>query len=337
MEFFTKYNLTWSKALKTGGFILAALIVLAFVFSLVGSSFTSVFQRSGSDNVYSGVAQKGLSGLSVEDSAFYGERGFYPSPPYNGGFTSGDDAEEFEVTDYSATVETRDLEKDCAVIADLKPLEYVIFESANESDRGCNYSFKVRHQNVPEILAVIDGLDPKELSENVYTIKRQIENVTSEVEILENKLASINGTLENAIKAYDDITALATRIQDIESLAKIIDSKLGIIERLTEAKLNVVAQLERLNKAKAEQLDRLEYTYFYVNIYENKFVDGEVLKDSWKASIKQFVSNVNRAAQGVTVNLIGFLFLLLQYVVYLLILVVIAKYGWKFVKHIWEK
>jgi hypothetical protein len=95
--------------------------------------------------------------------------------------------------------------------------------------------------------------------------------------------------------------------------------------------------MEKINQAKAKQIDRLEYTYFRVSILENKFIDGEVLGDSWKATLKEFVQDINSIAQDITVNLVAFLFLALQYAVYLFILLIIVKYGWQFVKRLWKK
>jgi len=257
--------------------------------------------------------------------------------PMDGAITIGDDAEDFEVTEYGVNIETHQLSDDCSKIANLKSREDVIFEKASEYEKNCNYSFKVKHDRVEEILLIIDELDPKEFNENTYTIKRLIDDYTSEVEILEKKMASIEETLDNAVNAYDNITDLATRIQDVESLAKIIDSKIRIIERLTQEKINVNAQLERINRSKAEQLDRLEYTHFNVRVIENKFIDGQNLKDSWKAAVKSFVRDINKVIQDITVNLISLLFLILQYIIYLFIILVIAKYSWKFAKKIWEK
>ena len=92
-----------------------------------------------------------------------------------------------------------------------------------------------------------------------------------------------------------------------------------------------------MNESKADQLDRLEYAYFRVDIVENKFIDGQSLKDSWKAAIKEFVRDINGVAQDITINLVAFLFFALQYAVYFFILLVIVKYGWQSIKHIWKK
>jgi len=97
-------------------------------------------------------------------------------PPANNTITTGDNAEDFEVTDYSANIETRHLEDTCKQISGLKSRTDVIFENANEYDKGCSYNFKVKHSSVAEILAVIKSLDPKELNENTYTIKRLVDD-----------------------------------------------------------------------------------------------------------------------------------------------------------------
>jgi hypothetical protein len=213
----------------------------------------------------------------------------------------------------------------------------VIFESSNEYKKNCNYRFKVENNSTEEILAIVENLNPKELNENTYTIKRLVDDYTSELEILENKMASIEETLNNAVSAYDNITGLATRTQDVESLANIIDSKIRIIERLTQEKININAQLERINRSKEEQLDKLKYTYFNIYVTENKFIDGQNLKNSWETTIKLFVRDINKVIQDVTVNLVSLLFLVLQYIIYLFILLLITKYCWKFAKNIWKR
>jgi hypothetical protein len=257
--------------------------------------------------------------------------------PDNNNTITGDNAEEFEVTQYSANIETRHLEEICGKVANLKSREDVIFVNADNYEKSCNYSFKVKHDSVAEILAVIKELGPKELNENVYTIKSLVDDYTGEMEILEKKMSSIEKTLADAVKAYDDVTGLATKTQDVESLAKIIDSKINIIERLTQERININAQLERLERSKAEQLDQLDYTYFNVYVLENKFIDGQNLKDSWKLAVKSFVRDINQVVQDITINLVVWLFLALQYIIYLFVILIIAKYCWQFAKKIWKK
>lgn len=349
-NFLSKFNTKPSNLIKITGFGVLAILVISVAIAIVSSPFDSI-KNSGLGNIsiqtapafdygYDSVSSKGYGigggesvGLSVRNI------GVSPSPTiiYQSGGTTGDNAEEFEVTDYSATIETRDLSGTCRAVAGLKSRTDVIFENSNESDRSCSYSFKVKKDKVNEILAIIKDLDPKDLSENTYTIKNVIDDYTGELEILQKKLDSIDETLNKAVAAYNDITELATKVQDVESLAKIIDSKINLIERLTQERININSQIEGLQRSKGEQLDRLEYTYFYVNIVENKFIDGENIKDSWKNAVKEFIANVNKSLQNVTVGLVAIILIIIEYAIYILILVLVAKYGWKLIRYIWDR
>jgi hypothetical protein len=343
------FDLKPMNVLKIAGLALVAIIAIIFAVELIGSSFSVLLPKNytqsirqnmpsaSTDEVYyetGGIANSKMSGDAVGLSVRNVETSAVPPKD---SITIGDTAEEFEVTDYSATIETRDLKNTCAAVAGLKSRADVIFENANEYRQGCNYSFKVKRDKTEEILGIIKSLNPKEVAENTYTIKKLVDDYTGETEILAKKMASIEETLKNAVSAYDDITSLARKTQDVESLAKIIDSKINIIERLTQERINTNAQLERLNRSKAEQLDRLEYTYFNVNVMENKFVDGQNLKDSWKAAIKTFIRDINDIAQGITIGLFAMLFFALQYIIYLFIILIIAKYSWRLAKNIWQK
>lgn len=345
MEFFDKFNFKPSHVLKTVGVVVLAVIVLLLVVSLISTSVNSLRNAQTNSAVAPGApayfsggyesAQKVSmdSSLSIRNVA----SSLSPMPPRPTTGTTGDTAENFEVTDYSANIETRSLKNTCATVADLKARDYVIFENASEFDHGCNYTFKVKKDKVSEILGIIKGLSPKELSANTYTIKQMVDDFTSQVDILQKKLDSIDETLKKAVAAYNDVTNLATQVKDVESLAKIIDSKINIIERLTQERINVNSQLEQIGRTKAEQLDRLNYTYFHINVFENKFIDGQALKDSWQTAIKAFVQDINNVAQDMTINLVVVLLVVFQYAVYLLIIVVVAKYGWQLVRYIWHK
>ena len=344
MEFLKNFNFQPLNIFKIAVLSLFGISALVFVFSLVSSSLRPLLNSRGGEMGYSvapayDMAESFAGDASMQykggTSANLSVRNIMPIPPMPG--TVGNNAEDFEITDYNALIETRDIKNTCASITGLKSLKHVIFESSQESDKSCNYTFKVEHARAAEILAVIKDLNPKDLSENTQTIKRQIDDFTNQTEILEKKRASIDETLQTALKAYDQITALAIKTQDVASLAKIIDSKVQIIERLTQERININQQLDYLSRAKAEQLDRLEYTYFNINVYENKYIDGKSIKDSWHAAVKNFFYTVNLAIQNASINLIALLFVLIPYVIYGFILLVAAKYGWKLVKRIWNK
>lgn len=350
-EFFKKLSKKLPNYAKVGGIVLVAIILLAIVYRFVEPVVDQLARKVQPNVAYQSYGmdyddneeyyEKTISSVSYdmgmgEFDGIASAPAMEPAPPEDN-VISGDNAEDFEVTEYNASIETRHLEETCATVSELKALDYVIFENANEHDNGCNYTFKVKHENADEILAKIEELNPKNLSEYTHTIKKNIDNLTNEVEILKNKQNSINATLEEAIAAYDEIAKLATRTQDVESLTKIIDSKLEMIGRLTQERINLDERLDRLARSKTDQLDRLEYTYFYVNIFENKYIDGEELADSWKRAVQNFIGDANALAQDITINLVLLLLLAFQYGLYLLILLVLVKYGWRFGKYIWKK
>lgn len=344
MDFLSKYNLTPGKVVKTVLIGIGVLIALVFVAKLANLPMGGRgFSMQGVPSIapsYGGNMYYAEDSVSYDNAGLRKElsiRNVLPILPPRPGGTTGSDAEAYEVTDYNARIETRSSEKTCAIIREWKALEYVIFENANESERQCYFTFKVEHEHAAHILGEVKALDPKDLTENIQTIKQQVEDFTSQTEILEKKRDSIDQTLTSALRSYDEISSIATRTQNAEALAKIIDSKIGIIERLTQERININAQLDGLARAKNQQLDRLKYTYFNVSVYENKFFDGENLSDSWKQAVQDFVRTLNVALQAVTLGLVGFLIWLLPIIVYAAVVLIVAKYGWRAIRYIWAK
>lgn len=356
MEYFKNLDLSPGKVLKIFGLTFLGLFVIAVVFQIIGSFFGGYSERLElgkmipSVTVYPGyggagnVAYDSFSGAAVDygyESYGYGAptistRNAIGIMPPQGG-TTGSDAENFEVTNYFASVETRRLDDTCTKVSGLKKLDYVIFENSNSYDRGCNFVFKVKHENTASVLETIKSLNPKELTENTHTIKQQVEDYTKEIEVLTKKRDSIDETLRTAISAYNEITQLAIKTQNADALAQIISSKVGIIERLTQEKININAQLDNIARAKSVELDKLVYTYFNVNIFENKFVDFKNITDSWKNSLRDFVWRANIVLQQLTINLVLFFLMILQWLLYAGVLLVVAKYGWRFGRNFWNK
>lgn len=320
---------------------LLTIILLVVIFTVISNLFGPAFSRIGGDSMvsskYASSRNTLFGGAAYE--ADYAEpslsaRNIIPSP--NSGIID-ENAEEFEVKEYNAYIETRNLEKDCQVITNLKQRTDVIFINARTSDNNCYYAFKVKNNTLDEILTIINDLNPRDLNEQVYTIQQIVEDYTSQLDILEKKLASIDETLTNAVSAYDEIASIATSSNDAQSLSQIIDSKIRIIERLTQEKINISTQIEQLNRSKADQLSRIDYTQFSVNITENKYIDSDQIKDSWKFAVKNVVRDINEIAQDLTINLLTLILLIIQYVLYLFIILVVLKYCFKFGKYIWKK
>ena len=250
---------------------------------------------------------------------------------------AGGTAENYETAEYHIDYESRDLKKTCNAIGGLKPRSEVVFENAVESDKYCRYTFKVQRARVEEILGFLKGLNPKDVTENIYTIQERLEDYTGQIDILEKKLAVIDDTLNRANAAYDEVSGLATEQNDAETLSKVINNKINTIKQLTQERLNTAAQLEQLRRSKSLQADKLDYTYFNVYARDNSYVDWQNIKDSWQAAVKNAIGGLNRIAQSVSVNLAVFLLEILQYAIYGAVLLIAARYFWKAAKAIWKK
>ena len=344
-EFFAQLVARPGAAVKIFFLGLAAVIVVVFAIRFVGSTVEPLLRNTGTMlNEQAARFSEEMGYYDSEDAdmpmGMAVSRGSIPSPssvpvPQDEG-SIGSDAEEYEVTEYDGTIKTRDLEDTCSEIEALKSREEVIFENANRYERGCYYAFKVEKAFTEELLAIIEALNPDTLSANTYTIKRLVEDYTSELEILEQKMTAIDETFESAKEAYAEIEALARNTRDAESLATVIDSKVQMIERLTQQRLNVSEQLDRMQRAMAQQLDSLDYTRFSLSVEEDKFVDGKEIKDSWKSAVKAFVRDLNTVVQDVSINLITTVLVILQYVLYFFILLVVVKFTWKSARAVWH-
>lgn len=336
----TLRELTPKKVVKLVPVFLGGLILLAVIIAVVADVYKGAGRRNESLTMDYERASRGAASLappangSVSESADIGrgagniEKDFAPS---------GDDAEEFEVTRYNARIKTRKLDKTCGVLDELKPLDYVIFENMRAYDDGCSYHFKVKRTHTDEILEIINALNPDELSQQTYTIKEQIEDTTSEIDVLKEQQETIRQILEEAKVSYREVTQLARSSDNAQALADTIRHRVETIERLTERRVRLANRLERLQKRRAEQLDRLNYTFFTVNVTEEKYINWQEVQASWKHSVRELVSTFNSTVQGVTVHLIGFILVAAQFVFYLLLLFFAVKYGWRFVKRNWKK
>jgi len=336
-KMFKDFN--FKTGLKIAGIIIVGLLILGLVASLGGFAFRTAFNISPS--YYGGEYPE----YAMEDSVYMTKQ-MAPEKmslsmrnlvPDWDGYTAGSDLEEFEVVEYNAYIETGRLEKVCGEIKDLKTKNYVIFENSNENESYCNYTFKVKKDKSEEILAFIKDLKPEELNVNTDSIKRQIQDFTNEEEILNKRLEQIEKTLENAQDAYDEVTNLATNSRDVETLAKIINDKINLIERLTNERMSTLSNLDKLSQLKADQLDRLDYTFFTVSVSETLIVNWKMIKDSWQWELESFVNEFNGMLQGISLKLLSFGTKLLQIAIYLIIALFVAKYGWKFVKFVWKK
>lgn len=325
------------------------IVILTIVFSLLSATYRSVTSGFGVTKQsypssapgmpavggYGGAYNSGGDDGYAEEMAYdMAARSIAPTPYPE--YATGD-AEGFEIKEYSGSIKTRNLDRVCGLLEQLKPYEYVVFEEASHGKYNCYYRFKVENDYAADILSQIEALNPEELNARTSSIKRRVDNYTNELEILMNDLAATEVALQDAQTSYDELQVLATNAQDIETLSTIIDNKVRLINQLTQKRLQTKQQIDRLEKAKEDQLDRLKYTFFSISVYEFELVDGKAILDSWEHALKQFVTEFNRTLQEATVGLAGNLIKLVLLALYFVIGLFVVKYGWRYTKAFWKK
>jgi hypothetical protein len=338
MDFLKNFDWSAKSIAKIIGVVLLGILAIAIAVALLSFSVRSVLQTANQSPYYGGGYDE-LAYDAAEEAGFgIGARStskLTPLPP-EPGFSTGTDAEDFEVKFYNGTIRTRKLESTCQTIANLKTKDYIIFENSNKNDEACYYRFKAQKENAVEVVKLIESFKPEIFNVNVRTIKQNVEGIENELEILNSKLKSIEETLAEAQAQYDEISELATQSRDAETLAKIVESKLNLIEKLTSEKLNIKEQIERYNRSMQDQLDQLNYTFFTINVLKDVILDWKDIKENWKSETKELVRNINGVLQAVSLNLVSYLFYFAQAVLYLFISVFLLKFVWIGIKKIWK-
>lgn len=336
MSFFKNFDWSFKSIAKIVGGLIVGAIIIILAIALVGFSIDTFFGNRGESYRYSDY-----------DEGFYGGDAFYTEAPelalnmanrtiiQQPQYSTGADAESFEVKTYSGEIKTRQLDKVCETISDLKEKDYVIFEESNKNDDYCYYRFKVEKAKDKEVIEILESLKPEVLNESTQSIKKYVDSVDDELDILKIKLASVEETLESAKNDYDKIRDLATRIQDAETLVTAVSEKLELIERLNAQRFQIKDQIDRLAESRVYQLDRLNYTFFDIRVSKDLIFDWKQIKDSWKYEAKQFVRNVNEVFQGVSLILATYFTRFLMAVVYLFLSVFLLKLVWMGIKRIW--
>ncbi len=251
-------------------------------------------------------------------------------------YVTGNDAEAFETKDYNARIETGDLNYTCGVISGLKPKPGVVFLSTSNNKASCSFQFKVANADTESVLATIESLDPSELSQNIYSIKKQLENSLNQRDILTQNLTSTEQVLNDALVAYDNLLATAVAERNSTALTTAVRDKIELIDMLKQRREQTRQQIDYLNQQLAEQEDRLAYTYFSVYVLEQKYFNGEQIIESWKQEFRNLIETINEVLKNITLGLVAFVMNALLYAVYIIIIMIITKLGWRIVRRVWR-
>lgn len=307
---------------KIAGLALGGLVVLAVASGVLGAVFRFATYGGGHMMGMGGgmpglVSEIGYDGSYAYDDARYGsmpsmdygraalfeeakvsaQNYIMPTPPMP--IVNGSrNAEKYERTGYSAQFETRHLDKTCDAIEELKPLEYVLFDTANRGERSCWYSFRVESDHADEVLATIEELGPTDLSVDVQTVAQSIEDSTDRIAALTRQRTTIEATLVAAERAYDDAIR-AVRASEVGGLGTLVSDKLATVERLTNAKLSLDEQIRALEAGKGSVVDETAYAHFGVSVSRIIVVDWRELGASWRHALQNAIYEASSALSSI--------------------------------------
>lgn len=249
-----------------------------------------------------------------------------PMPMYDMG---GPDAEEYEHKSYAANYETRKFEHTCNAIEALKPQDYVVFTSSSLGERSCAYSFNVESTHTDDVVATLKALNPRDWDESSYTVERSVEDATSEIMILKRKLESVTETLAEAEKAYDAAMTQARNGADYSAIAQIVNSKISIIERLSQQKIAIQSQIDRYEKNLGRTTDQVEYTSFSVSVSKRVVIDWESIGNTWRYELDDFIMNINKALHHLTFGLMLLVVAVIRWIIYAGVILIAIRIVWQ--------
>lgn len=320
---------------------MALYIFLAFILSVTGQTGLSSVQPS-----YDGYSKQGMAvssapammmgdDMAIEMEEMGREMMYYPSPIPQPD-TNVTNLETYETTDYYVSARTRQFDEFCSSVRSLKVEERFEFRSISENTNSCSATFYTAEENVDEVLNRFGQFSGVEISRTTNSVTRQKERLESQTNILHQQLASVERTLAGAEVQFDQIIRVAEASNDASELADAIREKLQMVDSLTQRKISLTSQINNLYRQAQDLDERIGVVQFSVNIQRSLPIYPNQDDRKWEQAWKNLGDEYTNTLIGLTSQLGVFLLKVVQYGVYLLILFVIVRFGWKFAQKLWR-
>lgn len=329
LERFRRFPL-WKKIAVVVGSVLAISVMLTvlkmMLFSYgVRTVTTSMGLQSARDNMRVPAMQEEMSfdsrgGMAKNDLA----RSTAPAAPSP---STGADAEEFEALRYEADIKGKKIEQACDAVEKLKPLQYVVFESAQRRDGFCSYDFKVERSQVNKIVEEINALNPYNFSSNTQTRKNQVIRFEGQLDILLQQQEMYKTYLRDTNREYERAISTAADAPNAQALATLLRDRQNIVEQINNKRINIASQLQNVSRSSAAITDSIEYVDFSVNAYKYEVFNVQAIKDSWVDAFGSFVKNANNIFQLLTVGILQLVLYLILVVVYTAVIFFVAVFS----------
>lgn len=254
--------------------------------------------------------------------------------PQPDGYTSG--LERYETTSYNLHANSRKFENHCETLTNLKAEEAIHFKYINTNVNNCNARFFVEEDRVAGVLSQFESSSDVTISRNTESVTRHKENLDNQSNIVRQQLASVERTLAEAEVAYDEIVTFARSNKDAATLSEAIREKLQQIDYLTQRKISLTSQLSNYAQQSADLSERLNVVEFYANFSRSNPVQVGEHSRMWERAWEDLSDKFTQTLIGLTAFFGIFLLYVVQYGLYLLVLIFAARFVWKAARKIWR-
>lgn len=319
-----------------GLFVVLALFVILGVASFTGlgsQGFSSAPSAPGAPGV-SPDYSRSTSGLADMEQAVSDES-FMPSPmPVPTSYVPN--LEQYETTDYRASARTRDFDEACTLLRNLKTDDDIDFKNLSVNTNYCTATFFTKPEKVSVVLDQLQEISGVEISQTTESVTRRREQLQTESDVLRQQLASVERTLADAERQYTEITEVARASNDAAALTRAIRDKLSTIETLDQKRINLLSRLRSMSQQAADLDERIGVVAFTATFYRSFPVDADKKSRQWETAWKELSDAFTVFLIGFSAYLGIFILKIVQYAVYALVLLLLVRFGSKFVRRIWK-
>ncbi len=312
------------------------IIIVGIVFALLLFTILLASLNNARGLSVSSVSSPPMSSSNrgkMSDGARMGEA---YAPSYIGSYEYVPNLEQYETSDYTVTARTRAFEAACEKIIVYKSDTQIHFKSFSEQQNQCSAFFFVPNDRANQIADDLQTISGAEVTRTVTSVTRDREILKSESEMITEQLRIVEQTLADAERQYSEITQLAQASNNASALSEAITNKLTMIEMLNQKRIDLTARLGMINRSAAELNERINVTAFTVTITRSFVLDTNRTTLEWEGAWRELREQWTSVLIGLSAYLGIFVIRTIQYAVYALIIIVIARFVWKIAQKVWK-
>lgn len=329
-----------NKFFKIASIILIAIVVIFFILIFIANNLNDA--RSGPTGFAMDAPSSGM-GMGMElnnyDSASptyrQTESSYYPPQPNPTDYTKG--LESYETTTYNLGGRIKQFDEFCDALNFLKADSQIHFKSITTSTNNCQAMFYVNKNKAIETLNTISNYSGIEVNRNTTSVTRHRAQLQSQTAIIQQQLASVMKSLSTAETQFDEIAEFSRQTNNATELSKAIREKLTLIDTLTQRKISLTSQLDRLYQEASDLEERLNVVAFYVNVNRSYPQNVNEQSQKWEQAWYNLKNQYTNTLIAITALFSVFILRVVIILVYALVIIVALRGLWKFVKLVWNK